>query len=225
VDSQLDTVAILDTETSGLTDSDVAIEVAVIVYSVTHAAPIRSFSSLMRAASNPAERVNRIPSALLADAPEAGTVWAGVSRMVAKCDAVLAHNADFDRRFVPPDIAAKPWICTMNDLAWPMVDKPTNLAAVALAHGLGIASAHRAYTDCDTIARLLSRVAETMPLGPFLARGLRPKSRYQALVSFETNQLAKDAGFKWDGAAKMWARTMADEDAAQFAFKVRRIDT
>ena len=225
MDSQLDTVAILDTETSGLTDSDVAIEVAVIVYSVTHAAPIRSFSSLMRAASNPAERVNRIPSALLADAPEAGTVWAGVSRMVAKCDAVLAHNADFDRRFVPPDIAAKPWICTMNDLAWPMVDKPTNLAAVALAHGLGIASAHRAYTDCDTIARLLSRVAETMPLGPFLARGLRPKSRYQALVSFETNQLAKDAGFKWDGAAKMWARTMADEDAAALAFKVRRIDT
>jgi len=225
VDSQLDTVAILDTETSGLTDSDVAIEVAVIVYSVTHAAPIRSFSSLMRAASNPAERVNRIPSALLADPPEAGTVWAGVSRMVAKCDAVLAHNADFDRRFVPPDIAAKPWICTMNDLAWPMVDKPTNLAAVALAHGLGIASAHRAYTDCDTIARLLSRVAETMPLGPFLERGLRPKSRYQALVSFESNHIAKDAGFKWDGAAKMWARTMADEDAAALAFKVRRIDT
>ena len=219
----MNTIAICDTETTGVAENDVAIEVAVIVYSVEHAAPVRQFSSLMRAASNPAERVNHIPSALLADAPEAGTVWAGVSRMVAKCDAILAHNADFDRRFVPPDIASKPWICTMNDLAWPMCDKPTNLAAVALAHGLGIASAHRAMTDCDTIARLLSRVAETQPLAPFLARGLRPKSRYQALVSFDTNQLAKDAGFRWDAAAKMWTRTMADEDAAALPFQVRRI--
>ena len=221
----MNTVAILDTETTGVAETDVAIEVAVIVYSVEHAAPVRAFSSLMRAASNPAERVNRIPSALLADAPEAGTVWAGVSRMVAKCDAVLAHNADFDKRFVPPDIAAKPWICTMNDLAWPMSDKPTSLAAVALAHGLGIASAHRAMTDCDTIARLLTRVAETQPLAPFLARGLRPKSRYQALVSFDTNQLAKDAGFRWNQpeAPGMWTRTMADEDAAALPFQVRRI--
>ena len=45
----LETVLILDTETTGTDDSAVCIEVACILYSVTHAAPIRSFASLIRA--------------------------------------------------------------------------------------------------------------------------------------------------------------------------------
>lgn len=217
---------IIDTETTGTGDDDVAIEVACIVYSVEHAAPVRSFASLIRCDRNPAEHVNRIPSVLLSDAPEAASVWAGVAKLGAGCDAVLAHNADFDRRFVPTSVWSIPWICTMNDLAWPSATRlGESLVSLTLAHGLGVASAHRAMTDCDMIARLLTRVREMgIELAPFLARGLRPKSRYQALVPFESNHLAKDAGFKWDAAAKMWARSMADEDAAALAFKVRRID-
>jgi len=171
--------------------------------------------------------VNRIPPALLADAPEAANVWAGVAKLCAGVDAVLAHNAEFDRRFVPTSVWSRPWICTMDDLAWPCATRAgEGLVSLTLAHGLGVANAHRALADCDMIARLLTRVHEMgIELVPFLERGLRPKSRYQALVSFESNHIAKDAGFKWDGAAKMWARTMADEDAAALAFKVRRIDT
>ncbi len=221
-----DTVLLLDCETTGIDDNATAIEVACILYSVKHAAPIRSFASLIRADANPAEAVNRIPAAMLQSAPSVGWVWDVVAPMVDLCDAIVAHNAAFDSRFVPADVSYdRPWICSCDDLAWPLASDSRSIVALALAHGLGVASAHRAMTDCDLLARLFTRVAEMgHDLGAMLARGLRPKGRFQALVSYETNALAKAAGFRWDPAAKIWVRSMAIEDAAALPFKVRRLD-
>jgi DNA polymerase-3 subunit epsilon len=221
-----DTVLILDTETTGTDDSAVCIEVACILYSVTHAAPIRSFASLIRAESNPAERINGIPAALLASAYEEGPVWSTVARIGAEAGAVVAYNAEFDERFQRAFIpGSKPWICAMDDLQWPRASDSRSLVALALAHGLGVASAHRAMTDCDTLARLFSRVAEMgEDLGAMLARGLRPKAKFQAIVSYDTNHMAKAAGFRWDPDAKRWWRTMAIEDVEALPFKVRRIE-
>ena len=64
-------IVILDCETTGIDEGAVCIEVALCVYSLTHAAVIDSYSSLIRADANPAESINRISPALLADAPEA----------------------------------------------------------------------------------------------------------------------------------------------------------
>lgn len=223
----LETVLILDTETTGVDDSAVCVEVACILYSVTHAAPIRSFASLIRADSNPSERVNGIAPALLTSASEPRWVWTIVDAMAEQAGAIVAHNAEFDRRFVPHGADhGRPWICSCDDLQWPRASDSRSLVALALAHGLGVASAHRAMTDCDTLARLFSRVAEMgQDLGAMLARGLRPKAKFQALVSYDTNHMAKAAGFRWDPDAKRWWRTMAIEDAEALAFKVRRIES
>jgi DNA polymerase III subunit epsilon len=221
----VETILILDTETTGTDDNATAIEVACILYSVAYAAPIRSFASLIRASSNPAEPVNRIPAALLTSAPEPAQVWERVRAMAFHADAIVAHNADFDRRFAGPEMNPhKPWICSMDDLQWPQAGTGNSLVALALAHGVGVASAHRAMADCDLLARLFTRVAEMgTDLGAMLARGLRPKATYQALVSYESNHLAKSAGFRWDAGKRMWARKMAIEDAAALPFKVREI--
>lgn len=218
-------ILLLDTETDGIDDSARCIEVACVLYSVTHAAPIRSYASLMYASRNAAERVNHIPSQLLASAPDPDDVWGEVWAMRKAAGAVVAHNADFDYRFVPTEVTeGVPWICSMSDLAWPNADPGSSLINMALAHGLGVATAHRALADCDLLARLLTRVHDMgVDLQAMLARGLRPKATYQALVPYEQNHVAKVAGFKWDGDRKMWKRKMAIDDVGTLTFKVREV--
>lgn len=218
---------ILDTETDGTEESSVCIEVAAIVFDVKRAAPVRSFSSLIRAESNGAEGVNRIPAGLLTDAPSPEKVWPAIARMAGECDAILCYGADFDRRFVPPEVVrSAPFICAMDDLQWPRATKPRmSLVALALAHDLGVSHAHRAMVDCDLLARLLARAHEMgIDLEAFLARGMRPKAIFQALVPFERKDEAKIAGFGWnEDGSRRWLRKMAIEDVGELPFPVKEV--
>jgi len=150
-----------------------------------------------------------------------------IARMAGESDAFVAHFADFDSRFVPAAIAtSKPWICSCHDLEWPRQQKPgEGLVKLALAHDLGVSVAHRAAADVDLLARLFSRVAEMgVDIQAMLTRGLRPKSLYQALVSYDDRKQASDAGFRWnDDGNKMWTRKMADADVGELPFKTRQI--
>lgn len=60
--------------------------------------------------------------------------WSVVLTMARQCEVILAHNAEFDRGFVPDELRAMEWICTKSDVAWP---KQTKLGAslVNLAPG------------------------------------------------------------------------------------------
>jgi DNA polymerase III epsilon subunit-like protein len=207
----------------------VCIEVAVALYSVEYAAVIRSYSSLIKHDSNEADHVNRIPVGLLVDAPEASNVWAGVARFAMRADAIVAYGAEFDRRFVPANIANElPFICAMDDLQYPRADKRMTLTALALAHDVGVASAHRAFADVDLLARLFTRVhGMGVDIEAMLRRGLRPKARFTvAERGFDEarNVLVKAAGFVWDASRKEWSRSMALEDAETLPFRVERVD-
>lgn len=220
-------VLILDTETTGIDPAtEACIEVACVVFDVALASPIVSFASLINHDSNAMEKVNGIPAELLAVSPPPEIVWPRVEAMARTCDAILAHSAVFDRGFVSDELRdSKPWICTKDDLGWPKQTKPgQSLVALALAHGLGVASAHRALADCDLLSRLLSRIAaDGVDLAAFLARGLRPKATFQAIVSFADKDKAKDAGFAWEPESKRWLRTLAIEDAQSFPFQIRKV--
>ncbi len=222
----IERILILDTETTGVIEGSTAIEVAVILYNVTYAATLRSFSSVMQAAANPAIHINRIPEGVLVDAPPGAAVWAFVDSIAASASAIVAHNAEFDRRFVPEGIlVGKPWICSQDDLVWPRSSKPReSLVNIALAHDLGISHAHRAMVDCDLLARLFTKTAEMgYNLQEILAYGLRPKATYQAIVPFEQKDLAKNAGFRWNPDNKTWTKRMALEDAEKLTFKLEVI--
>lgn len=219
-------IVILDTETTDVAEGAQCIEVAAILFSVYHVAAIRSFSSLIGTAEdNKAVAINRIPQDLLPEAPSAAMVWPAVARMIAESDAVVAFGADFDRRFVPAEVVnGKPWICAMDDLAWSRATKARmSLVALALAYDLGVSHAHRAMVDCELLARLFARIHEHgVELGPFLARGLRPKARIVvAERGFDEarNALCKTAGFAWDSSKKEWWRSMPPEDAEALPFK------
>lgn len=222
------TILLLDTETTGTDEHAVCIEVAVALFSVEHAAVTRSYSSLIQHGTNEAEHVNRIPAGLLASAPAAPVVWTGVAKFMAQADAIVAYGAEFDRRFVPP-VAPQdmcPWICAMDDLQYPRSDRRMTLTALALAHDVGVASAHRAFADVDLLARLFTRVhGMGVDLEAMLRRGLRPKARYVvAERGFDEarNALVKANGFSWDPLMKQWSRSMAIEDAETLPFRVER---
>lgn len=220
------TVLILDTETTGLApESDRVIEVAAVRYSLAHRCVLESYASLIRGDGNAAENVNHIPAAALAGGEAPHIAWQTVECMGARSDAVLAHNADFDRSFTPREVLANiPWIDTCGAVDWPRQSKPgASLISLCLDHGLGVVDPHRALSDCLMLARLLARVAETHDVNAILARGLRPRAMFQALVSYDDRALASDAGFRWKPETKQWLRRMAVEDAAQLGFRTKEI--
>ena len=231
-------VLIVDVETTGLDPAkDVVIEVAAMLYSLEHTTVLESISSLARSETgNAAEAINRIPAAALVQAPPAAVVVEAMVGMACRGEAhaILAHNADFDRSFLwsflgKPGFGfhlVTPWVCTKADIAWPCQQKQgESLVTLALAHDLGVATAHRAMADCDLIARLLTRSRQIgADIDAMIARGLRPKAEFIAVVPFERKDEAKAAGFAWDGVKREWRRTMAIEDTSALPFPTRKVN-
>jgi DNA polymerase-3 subunit epsilon len=99
-----------------------------------------------------------------------------------------------------------------------------SLVSLALRHGLGVASAHRAMADCDLLVRLFTRAREMgADLQEMVALGLRERAKFAAAVPRERNGELKAAGFRWDPDRRVWWREMAVEDAAALPFPTRRI--
>lgn len=219
-------VAIVDTETSGL---DLAtgelLEVAVALWSfdlgLVHAGSVP-----VRAEANGAAAVNGIPLALVQSfgrTRDGLDVW--LAGMTAGADAIVAHNADFDRQWLP-ELHGRPWICTANDVAWPESLTSRSLAALALAHGVGVVDAHRALADVMTLVRLFGAVqARGHSMRELLSAGLRPKATFRALVSYDEREKAKAEGFRWDAGRRVWVRKMAVEDASRLPFKVQQMES
>lgn len=225
---EINRALIIDTETSGLTDDAELIEVGLVLYSVTNQYTLQEFATLLPATKNEAESINRIKVEAL---KETATFFLPpacqqIQAMCNSADVYVAHNAAFDELVIQRDaglgIPVKTWLCTMADFKWPLVTKEQgSLINLALDHGIGVASAHRALTDCRLIASLFDRMTD---LQSMFQVAMRPKGLFQALVSYDDRELAKAAGFKWNGADKSWTRQLALEDAEKLSFRVRRLD-
>lgn len=215
-------VVFLDTETSGTEPGrDKVIEVAVTLFDVQRAQPIASYASLIRADSNPAEPINGISNAMLAEAPEADVVWRCVKWLITPAQIIVAHQANFDRSFCPP--LDKPFACTIADFQFPGVRSTNHLLSLALSLGVGVVNAHRAAADVDTLTRIFMRLAERgHDLEKLFQLALRPKLRCVSLASYDEKDLVKAHGFQWDKDHKQWWRDVPEEDIEKLPFKVRR---
>jgi DNA polymerase-3 subunit epsilon len=227
----MNNVLFLDTETSGLDPAkDRIVELGCVRWSIEHACILSAWSTLIQGATNEAEKVNRIPAAALAGASPREATFSLLGQIVAKSDVIVAHNAEFDRAFLPP--LGKPWVCSMDDLPW--TDDPkgfASLVSLALNFGLGVASAHRALTDCLLLARLFERLVERgVDVRKFLEHGLRPKALFKSLAPFEEKDKVKSFGFHWaplpgeppDAKPTTWWKRMAVEDAGVLPFRVQQ---
>ena len=213
---------IIDLETSGTDpDADHVVEVGAVLFSTSLAVPLACKSALVLSGANAAELVNGIPAASLTGpwciAPEQiRPMIAGLAKLAPEPPIYVAHNAAFDRSFLP-GVGAE-WICTYGDATWPRMPGETgSLVNIALAYGLGVSRAHRAIEDCLLLAALLGRVHEVEGgLEQWMFRALEPKRELIACVSYDDRELAKHAGFRWDGERKVWAKRVGESRAAAF---------
>ncbi len=220
---------VLDTETTALSrDQGQCIEVGAVLFDVPSRAVLMQVSFLLPCPSNPAEPINGIPAAVsrLSQPWQAGLTC--FEAMVAASDAVLAHNANFDRQWfgqapLPP--LSKPWICSMEDIRWPaerQLRATPSVRDLALAYGIPVWAAHRALTDCIYLIQVLERSAD---LELLLQLALEPRRLYRACLGYAERHRAKEAGFRWNDPVRgSWCRRLSDREVESLSFAVEAVE-
>lgn len=223
---------IVDTETTGVDyKKDNVVEIGAVLYSIENGGTLMQASTLIPLApglKNEAEEINNISDRLIAEAGEQRIFFKPVfSAMVESADVILAHKAEFDMAFLTGmDIqlwSSKPWLCTKSDFKFNKGKPGDSLINLTLAHGLGVASAHRALTDCQNLARILDTYSPA-ERDLLFAYALLPRDTYVALTTFQEKELAKARGFQWDGDKKQWTKRMTETEAHDITeFRIRKV--
>jgi DNA polymerase III subunit epsilon len=138
---------------------------------------------------------------------------------------IIAHNADFDRRFLEkrlPVFTTKHWACSRADIDW----KAEGIRSSALefvAYSLGyFHDRHRAASDCRAT---LHALAQPLPgtgrlaLQALLEQARLPTWRLWARdAAIEKKDVLKARGYAWSpgefGRPKCWYRDVSDADKA-----------
>jgi DNA polymerase-3 subunit epsilon len=148
-----------------------------------------------------------------------------VNDLLGRVVLVIAHNADFDRRFLErrlPMFAAKHWACSRSDIDW----KAEGIRSSALefvAYALGFFhDGHRAASDCRAT---LHALAQPLPgTGRLALQALLEQARLTTWrlwardAAIEKKDVLKARGYTWSpgefGRPKCWYRDVADADRA-----------
>ncbi len=164
----METVAVLDFETTGLSPAygDRATEIAITL--VRNGQVIDRYQSLMNAGRRiPAEvtQLTGITNAMISAAPSAEKVMGDAAKFVGALP-VVAHNASFDKKFWDAELAflsipaASKFACTML-LSRRIYPQSQNHRLSTLVHMLGLPStgrAHRAMVDAEMTSHLWCRI-------------------------------------------------------------------
>jgi len=212
-------VLILDTETTGLDTDPTAqlIEVGAILYNVAHRAVLNQLSFLMPVEDNPQCSINHITeyASQLIDFTPSLKMF---DFLQSQAKYFVAHSAAFDKHFLQHWTLDKQWLCTANDFGF----QRKKLCYLALDHGITVDPnrQHRALSDCQLLAEILSKVED---LEGLIELAAMPKVLVEAMVSFDDKHLAKSAGFSWNPVAKTWQCSLRESELEKLSFKWRKI--
>lgn len=166
----IENILILDTETTGLAPKkgDQVIEIGVILFNLKYKSVLQSFSTLVPCEENPVERINHIPAGLTQCKYPRQTndqyfMESVLPSMAEAAQAIVAHNAEFDRGFVAAmpccrSLAEMQWICTKRNFTWPCHLTRFSLEAVCAGMGVPYVQAHRALNDCQLLAQCFQKI-------------------------------------------------------------------
>lgn len=221
-DAAVQRVLVLDTETTGLQHrSDKIIELAMLLVQVDTATGLPfGLVEVFEGFEDPGMPIPEVAQHVtgISDDMVKGQRLddAQVAALVARADLVVAHNAGFDRPFVEarfPVFADKAWACSFADIDWKAAGAGSSkLGSLAQDQGW-FYDAHRAQVDCHALLQVLTR-----PVGSDARTGLAllwaaaasPSFKLRATGSpFESKDLLKERGYRWDADARVWACTLA----------------
>lgn len=218
------TLAVVDVETGGLDPKKHRLlEVAYALVHIPSGKLIRASSLLVDDPKREygAEEVHGISPSLLGSG-FAFSIEATIDPLygiLEKVDAISAYNSAFDSGWLPGLT-----IIDLMDFPWPRPCTSRSLTAVALAHGVGVVSAHRAIHDVLTTQALLERCVELgANLEAMIVHASRPKATYVSLAPFEQKDVVKAAGFSWFPETKQWRKRCFKDDVAGLGFAVREV--
>ena len=179
----IENILILDTETTGLdSKKDKVIEIAVILYNLQHKSILQSLSTLFPCDENPVEHINGIKAEATKCAMPFSALTARLKSMIQYSQAIVAHNASFDRAFVKEstinEFESIPWICTKDDFEWPVRLPRKRLMDVCEAMGVQYINAHRALQDCLFLVDCFNKVEDLQKrFNTILTRKLNEKTQ------------------------------------------------
>jgi hypothetical protein len=196
---------VFDTETNGLGDSDVTVQVAfadcVLWENQLFVVEAHQFL-IHRTDLQYAENVPmKIPQSFLEYFGGKASKW--FTNL--KPSAYIAFNADFDVSMLAKDgifLPSKDVLCAFLEIPW---KKKASLGHLCADHGILIHNAHNALTDVLATINLLN-AQKDVPLEEFLKLAEFEKIILHADVGFKEKDLAKDKGYLWNTETRQWTK-------------------
>jgi len=166
------TFVVIDTETTGLDPAtETVVEIAAVIYRFKGPVIGPTWQTLVRPGCPipaTASAIHGITDDLVAYSPGPSEAWEAFHRFVGEDAILVAHNAAFDRSFLPVAYQERSWLCTMR-LAkhlWP--GSPT-FSNQGLRYQLGfkapVSVVHRAADDALVTAYLLDEALKQYSWG------------------------------------------------------------
>ncbi|TQF31969.1 3'-5' exonuclease [Bradyrhizobium sp. UNPA324] len=229
---------LLDVETTGLnTAQDEIIELAMVKFDYLPDDRIARITDVFSSLNEPQ---NPIPVEITELTGIADEMVLGhridpdaVSAFVSDAVIIVAHNANFDRKFAErywPVFERKPWACSATEIEWRRHGFDGSRLGYLLA-GVGLFhQAHRAIDDCRALIEILATDVPNQVRSAFavlLERARRKTIRIWAEQSpFDLKDVLKRRGYRWsdgsDGRPRSW---YIDVDEANRVAEVEFLQT
>lgn len=211
---------LFDVETTGLdTISDEVVELGMIKFNYLQSGEVVSVIDTFNALNDPqkpipedATKIHGITNEMVAGQRIDPAL---VEAFVADASIVIAHNANFDRRFAERNwvtFVNKPWACSVSQIDWRSFGFEGSRLGYLLS-GIGMFhEAHRAVDDCRALLEILAfEIAETKRTALYhvLESARKSTARVWAEGSpFDLKDELKKRGYRWspgdDGRPKAW---------------------
>jgi DNA polymerase-3 subunit epsilon len=216
----MDFGVILDLETTGLDpEKDKIIEIGLLEFAVEgdeEPSVVRSYGALCDPGVELTEEITRITGIKPSHVAGQSIDWAIVKSFLSRASIVIAHNAEFDRAFISRTEHLEGlnlhWGCSMRHIDWRKHRfQSLSLNYLAADHGFVNPFAHRAVFDTATTFRLVKPY-----LNELIIRSYEREYLLKAVNSpFETKDVLRQRGYRWDPDERCWSRVVAESEMAE----------
>jgi len=212
----MDSGIIIDVETTGLnSESDKIIELGYLEFVFegdSKPAIVETYGGLEDPGVSISDEITKITGISNSHVKDRKIDWSRLRSAMERAEIVIAHNADFDKGFVMrrPELAGLTvhWGCSLRHVDWTSKGfKSHALNYLAADNGFVNPFAHRAVFDCATTFRLVAPY-----LNELVERSY--EREYKVLAKgapFESKDVLKQNGYKWDPALRVWHKTMGEK--------------